>query len=149
MSEKNTVKSAGTLKLADGKKYRGFLEADETGAAFRQKGKTEPVVSWHYARMHRMDNIRRGGTTTQITVILKDDSRYVMELDQGLKVHKFMEDHWADKPVTPRTRGDELRRLAELRGEKIEVPKKHLITRRHPNRSIAGDIGIYLLLVLF
>ncbi|MBO7663802.1 MAG: carbohydrate ABC transporter permease [Clostridia bacterium] len=57
-------------------------------------------------------------------------------------------DHWADKPVIPRTRGEELHRLAELRGEKIQVPKKHLITRRHPNRSIAGDIGIYLLLAL-
>ncbi|MBQ8072323.1 MAG: carbohydrate ABC transporter permease [Clostridia bacterium] len=59
-----------------------------------------------------------------------------------------MDSHWADKPVTPKTRGDELRRLAELRGEKIQVPKKHLITRRHPNRSIAGDIGIYLMLFI-
>ena len=95
-----------------------------------------------------MDNIRRGGTSTQITVILKDDSRYVFEMDHGLKVYNFMDQHWADKPVMPRTRGDELHRLAELRGEKIQAPKKHLITRRHPNRSIAGDIGIYLLLVL-
>ena len=96
-----------------------------------------------------MDNIRRGGTSTQLTVILKDDSRYVFELDYGLKLYNFMDSHWADKPVTPRTRGDELHRLAELRGEKIQVPKKHLITRRHPNRSIAGDIGIYLMLVIW
>ncbi|MBR6954746.1 MAG: carbohydrate ABC transporter permease [Clostridia bacterium] len=47
------------------------------------------------------------------------------------------------------TRGDELRRLAELRGEQIEKPKKHLITRRHPNRSIGGDILIYLVLAIF
>ena len=59
-----------------------------------------------------------------------------------------MDQHWVDKPVVPKTRGDELHRLAELRGEKIQVPKKHLITRRHPNRSIAGDIGIYLMLFL-
>lgn len=149
MSEINKVRSNGTLKLIDGKKYRGYLEADETGAAFYPKGKTEPVVQWHYTRMHRMDNIRRGGTSSQVTVILKDDSRYIFELDQGLKVHSMMDKNWADKPVTPRTRGDELHRLAELRGEKIQVPKKHLITRRHPNRSIAGDIGIYLMLLLF
>ena len=148
MSEINTVKSNGTLKTIDGRKYRGYLEASETGAAFYPRGKTEPMVEWNYTRLHRMDNIRRGGTTTQITVILKDDSRYVFELDQGLKVYNHMDKHWADKPVTPRTRGDELHRLAELRGEKIQVPKKHLITRRHPNRSIAGDIGIYLLLIL-
>ena len=149
MSEINTVRSNGTLKLIDGKKYRGYLQADETGAAFYQKGKDTPVVEWHYPRLHRMDSIRRGGTSTQLTVILKDESRYLFELDHGLKIHNFMDSHWADKPVTPRTRGDELHRLAELRGEKIQMPKKHWITRRHPNRSVAGDIGIYLLLVLF
>ena len=149
MSEINKVQSSGTLQLINGKKYRGHLEADETGAAFYTKGNPEPVAQWHYARMNRMDNIRRGGTTSQITVILKDDTRYVLELAQGLKLYNHMDKNWADKPVTPRTRGDELRRLAELRGEKIQAPKKHLITRRHPNRSIGGDIGIYLLLIIF
>ena len=143
------VRSNGTLKLVDGKKFRGWLEADGEGAAFYQKRKTEPLVQWNYSRLHRMDNIRRGGTSSQITVILKDESRYVFELDHGLKLFNFMDSHWADKPVTPKTRGDELHRLAELRGERIQVPKKHLITRRHPNRSIAGDIGIYLLLGIF
>ena len=149
MSEINKVQSSGTLQLINGKKYRGHLEADETGAAFYTKGNPEPVAQWHYARMNRMDNIRRGGTTSQITVILKDDTRYVLELAQGLKLYNHMDKNWADKPVTPRTRGDELRRLAELRGEKIQTPKKHLITRRHPNRSIGGDIVIYLILFLF
>ena len=149
MSEINKVQSSGTLQLINGKKYRGHLEADETGAAFYTKGNPEPVAQWHYARMNRMDNIRRGGTTSQITVILKDDTRYVLELAQGLKLYNHMDKNWADKPVTLRTRGDELRRLAELRGEKIQTPKKHLITRRHPNRSIGGDIGIYLLLIIF
>ncbi len=149
MSEINKVQSSGTLQLINGKKYRGHLEADENGAAFYTKGNPEPVAQWHYARMNRMDNIRRGGTTSQITVILKDDTRYVLELAQGLKLYSHMDKNWADKPVTPRTRGDELRRLAELRGEKIQTPKKHLITRRHPNRSIGGDIGIYLLLIIF
>ncbi len=149
MSEISKVRSNGTLRLIDGKKYRGYLEADETGAAFYQKGQAEPFVQWNYTRLHRMDNVRLGGTTTQVTVILKDDSRYIFQLDQGLKVYNHMDKNWLDKPVTSRTRGDELHRLAELRGEKIQVPKKHLITRRHPNRSIGGDIGIYLLLILF
>ena len=47
-----------------------------------------------------------------------------------------------------KTRGDILHEQAERLGQKIEVPKKHLITRRHPNRSIGGDIVIYLLLLL-
>jgi len=149
MSEKNSVRSNGTLQMVGSKKIRGYLVAEEECAAFYAKGKAEPAAQWTYARINRMDNIRRGGTTSQITVILKDDTRYIMELDQGLKMHSFMDQHWADKPVVARTRGDELKRLAELRGEKIQVPKKHLITRRHPNRSIAGDIGINLLLLLF
>ena len=142
MSEINKVQSTGTLKLIDGKKFRGRLEADENGAAFYVKGQTEPKVQWHYARLHRMDNIRRGGTSSQVTVILKDDSRYLFDLDHGLKVYQFMDKHWADKPVTPRTRGDELHRLAELRGEKIQVPKKHLISRRPtgPSPGISGSI---------
>nr|AHF25662.1 sugar ABC transporter permease [uncultured bacterium Contigcl_30] len=144
----NTVRSNGTLQTIDGKKYRGQLVADETGAAFYLKGKQEPFVQWHYARLHRMDNIRRGGTTTQVTVILKDDSRYIFELDQGLKVYNHMDKNWVDKPVVAMTRGELLNKERERLGEKIEVPKKHWITRRHPNRSIAGDILIYLMLVL-
>ncbi len=149
MSENsNRIRSTGTLQTIDGKKYRGYLEADEEGATFHARKTGQPLVDWRYIRMHRVDNIRRGGTSTQLTVILKDDNRYIFELDHGLKLHTYIMDHWADKPVIPRTRGEELHRLAELRGEKIQTPKKHLITRRHPNRSIAGDIGIYLLLAL-
>ncbi|MBR3333065.1 MAG: carbohydrate ABC transporter permease [Clostridia bacterium] len=60
-----------------------------------------------------------------------------------------MDKNWADKPVRQKTRGDILHEQAERLGEKIQVPKKHLITRRHPNRSIGGDIVIYLILFLF
>ena len=148
MSEISRVRSNGTLRIAGGKKIRGELRADEKSAAFFAKGQSEPAVRWAYARMNRIDNIRMGGTSSQVTVILKDDSRYVFELAQGLKIYSHIDRNWTDKPVVPRTRGDELHRLAELRGEKIAVPKKRLISRRHPNRSVAGDIGIYLMLLL-
>ena len=52
MSEKNTVRSNGTLQLISGKKYRGELVAGETGAAFYAKGQKEPMAEWHYARMN-------------------------------------------------------------------------------------------------
>ena len=148
MSENNTVRSNGTLRLINGKKFRGELVAGENGAAFYAKGQKEPVAEWHYARMNRMDNIRRGGTSSQITVILKDDTRYVFELSQGLKLYSQMDKNWTEKPVRAKTRGDILHEEAERLGQKIEVPRNHLITRRHPNRSIAGDIVIYLLLAL-
>ena len=148
MSENNTVRSSGTLQLINGKKYRGELVAGELGAAFYAKGQKEPMAEWHYARMNRMDSIRRGGTSSQITVILKDDTRYVFELAQGLKLHSQMDKYWVDKPVRAKTRGDILHEQAERLGQKIEVPKKHLVTRRHPNRSIGGDILVYLMLLL-
>ena len=148
MSENNTVRSSGTLQLINGKKYRGELVAGELGAAFYAKGQKEPMAEWHYARMNRMDNIRRGGTSSQITVVLKDDTRYVFELAQGLKLHSQMDKYWVDKPVRAKTRGDILHEQAERLGQKIEVPKKHLVTRRHPNRSIGGDILVYLMLLL-
>ena len=46
MSEINTVRSGGTLKLISGKKYRGELVANETGAAFYAKGQKEPIAEW-------------------------------------------------------------------------------------------------------
>ena len=147
MSEINKVRSTGTLETIDGRKYRGYLEADEEGATFYARKTNKALADWRYIRLHRMDNIRLGGTSTQVTVILKDDSRFIFDLDHGMKVYNFMDEHWLDKPQKIRTRGDELHRLAELRGEKIQV-KRHLITRRHPNRSIAGDIGIYLVLAI-
>ena len=149
MSEKNTLRSNGTLQKVGSKKIRGYLQAGETGAAFYARGKAEPVAEWHYARMNRMDSIRRGGTSSKITVILKDDTRYEMELDHGMKLYSFMDKNWVDKPFVAKTRGDILHEQAERLGEKIQTPKRHLITRRHPNRSIAGDIGIYLMLLLF
>ena len=148
MSELKPVKSNGVITLVGGKKYKGVLIANKTGAAFYSKKQKKPIAEWQYIKMMRLDNIRLGGVTTQVTVILMDGSRYTMELDQGLRLYKYMDENWPDKPVMPKTRGDELHRLAELRGEKMEKPKKHLIKRRHPNRSVAGDIGIYLMLIL-
>ena len=87
MSEQNTVRSNGIMKTISGKKYKGYMVAGESGAAFYEKGKDTPLVEWKYTRMHRLDNIRRGGVSSQITVILKDDSRYIFDLDYGLKVH--------------------------------------------------------------
>ena len=51
MSEKDTVRSKGTLRLIDGKKYRGELVAGETSAAFMVKKQSAPLVEWKYVRM--------------------------------------------------------------------------------------------------
>ena len=156
MSEMKTtstsVTSAGVLRLTDGRKYRGHLVAGETSAAFYSKKQSEPVVEFRYVKMNRLDNIRRGGTSSDVTVVLKgeanDGEKYTFELSQGLKIYDFINKHWTTRPPRIKSRADELKRLAELRGERIQTVKHHLIKRRHPNRSVMGDIGIYLVLLL-
>ncbi len=146
------VSSVGTLILTSGKKIRGELVAGETSAAFYGKKTKEKVVEFRYVRINRLDNIRHGGTFSTVTVVLKaaenDGEKYSFELTHGLKVYQFINDHWTDKPVQRMTRADELRRLAELRGETIQKPGTHRLHRRHPNRSVGGDVGIYVMLFL-
>ncbi len=148
MSEMNGVKSTGILQITGGKKFRGEAIADEKGVRFVAANAQDPIVEFSYSELAQMARIRRGGTSCQITVELKSEKKYQFELTQGLKVFDYIDKHWEGKPVLARTRGDELHRLAELRGEKIQVAKHHLIHRRHPNRSVAGDLGVYLLLII-
>ena len=153
MSDLTTVSSTGKIQLVSGKKFAGKLVCNEEGAAFYRKNNQDtPYVEFQYVKLNRLDNIRRGGTSSDVTVVLKDaandGAKYTFEMDQGLKIYKFIDEHWTTKPQVKRSRADELKRLAEQRGERIQKPKKHGAKRRHPNRSIGGDIGIYILLVL-
>lgn len=142
MSETN-YKSTGTL-LLKGKKYHGTIFAEDRSARFMGKKQT---IEMPYADIAVLKNVRNGGMATTITVKMKDETEYVFVLSNGLKVYHRMDELWENKPRT-RSRADELHRLAEMRGERIVKPRKHLIKRRHPNRSLGGDIGIYLMLAL-
>ena len=135
------IKSSGTL-LYKGKKYRGELISEQQHARFRCN---KLPLELPYAEMEVLKNVRNGGMSSTITVKMKDGNEYVFMLTNGLKVYHNMDKLWDNKPLV-RSRADELHRLAEMRGERIVKPKKHLIKRRHPNRSIGGDIGIYLML---
>ncbi len=135
------IKSSGTL-IYKGKKYRGELISEQQQARFNSK---KLPLELPYAEMEVLKNVRNGGMSSTITVKMKDGNEYVFMLTNGLKVYHNMDKLWDNKPIV-RSRADELHRLAEMRGERIVKPKKHLIKRRHPNRSIGGDIGIYLML---
>ena len=136
------------MRFHGGKNFRGEVLVTETGVRFMEKGADKPAAEFSFSDLEKLERIRRGGTSCQITAGLKDGQTYYFELTQGLKIFDTINKHWTDRPVAAKTRGEELHRLAELRGEKIEVPKRHLIKRRHPNRSIFGDIGVYLLLFI-
>lgn len=148
MSERNSVKSTGSMRLHGGKNFRGEIRVGDSVVGFYEKGNEQPVVQFPFNDLTKLERIRRGGTSCQITAAVKDGQTYYFELDQGLKIFDTINKHWVNRPVATKSRGEELHRLAELRGEKIEVPKHHLIKRRHPNRSIAGDVGIYLMLAI-
>jgi len=140
MSE-TMYKSSGTL-IFKGKKYRGELISEDKVTRFACK---KLPLELPYAEMEVLKNVRNGGMSSTITVKMKDGNEYVFMLPNGLKVYHNMDKMWDNKPRV-RSRAVELHRLAEMRGERIVKPKKHLIKRRHPNRSIGGDIGIYIML---
>ena len=149
MSLDNTARSDGKLRInGTGKKIHGSLVASEKGAAFYVPKQQEPLVQWQYDQMTELDSVRISETALKVTVELQDATKYEFELRQGHSVYSHMDKHWTTKPVRTYTHADELRRLAELRGERIQHPRHHLIKRRHPNRSIAGDLGIYLMLLI-
>lgn len=141
------LKSTGYMTGADGKKYRGEFVAGAEEAYFLSKG--NKVVEFSYNRMTDLANVRNGNTASTMTVVLNGDQKYIFYLSRGVVIHNHLDKNWSSKPVRAKTRADELKRLAELRGERIQKVKKHKIQRRHPNRSIAGDIGIYIMLLIF
>ena len=143
MSNKNNYKSNGTLTLK-GKKYRGELIAEERLAQFISKKMT---IEMPYPDIAVLKNVRNGGMASTITIKMADGTEYVYYLPNGLKVYHYMDQQWDNRPRSM-SRADELHRLAELRGERIQKPRKHLFKRRHPNRSLGGDIGIYLMLAI-
>ena len=141
MSNTNNYKSTGTLFLK-GKKLRGTMVAEERLATFTGKGKT---IEMPYADIAVLKNERNGGMSSTITVKMKDETEYVFYLSNGLKVYHRMDELWDNKPRI-RSKADELHRLAEMRGERIVKPRKRLVKRRRPNRSLGGDLGIYFML---
>ena len=141
MSNTNNYKSTGTLFLK-GKKLRGTMVAEDRLATFTGKGKT---IEMPYADIAVLKNERNGGMSSTITVKMKDETEYVFYLSNGLKVYHRMDELWDNKPRI-RSKADELHRLAEMRGERIVKPRKRLVKRRPPNRTLGGDLGIYFML---
>lgn len=141
MSNTNNYKSTGTLFLK-GRKIRGTMVAGDRSATFTGKKQT---IEMPYADIAVLKNERNGGMASTITVKMKDETEYVFFLTNGLKVYHHMDELWDNKPRI-RSKADELHRLAEMRGERIVKPRKRLMKRRRPNRSLGGDLGIYLML---
>ncbi len=139
------IKSKGTILIGN-KTVRGELYCQEDRAVFYNT-KNQEVLAFEYSHIRALKNVRNGGMSSTITVKLSDEKQYELMLNTGVKIFNQMYAAWPGKP-TQKSRADELHRLAELRGEKIQKPKKHLIKRRHPNRSVGGDIGVYLLLAI-
>jgi len=141
MSNKNNYKSTGTLFLK-GKKLKGELIAEERLARFVTRKQT---IEMPYPDIAVLKNVRNGGMASTITIKMKDETEYVFYLPAGLKVYHYMDQQWDNRPRSL-SKAEELHRLAEMRGERIQKPRKRLVKRRRPNRSLGGDLGIYFML---
>lgn len=143
MSEKNMYRSSGSL-IKGGRKIRGELVAGERSACFTSRKET---IELSYPEIALIKNERNGGMASTLTIKMKDGQEYVFILSNGLKVYHYMEGRWDNRPRIL-SHADELHRLAEMRGERIVKPRRRLLKRRRPNRSLYGDVGIYLMLAL-
>lgn len=147
MIENVQFKSAGTLVISGRTRCSGTFVCDgEKGEFLGNNG--ESLLQFEFKSIRELKSVRNGGIKATITVTLEDEERFSMTLDRGLAGFKFINDHWTTRPAQKKSRADEYNRLAELRGERIQKPKKHLFKRRHPNRSRAGDFCIYLMLAI-
>ena len=140
MSEKNMYRSSGSL-IKGSRKIRGDLVASERSACFTSRKET---IELSYPEIALIKNERNGGMASTLTIKMKDGQEYVFMLSNGLKVYHYMEGRWDNRPRIL-SHADELHRLAEMRGERIVKPRRRLLKRRRPNRSLYGDLGIYRL----
>ena len=145
MNEKAIIISNGTLTIAEKGRITGTLQLGETTAAF-VSDKKEELLCFSYSDMTALHNVRNGGVTSTVTAKLNNGTVFSISLERGLVCYKHMDSRWTTKPKTVKSRADELNRLAELRGERIVKPSKRGKLRKKPNRSVGGDVAIYLLL---
>ena len=76
MSEENTARSSGSLKInGERKKHQGTLVAGEKGAAFYLQKQQDPFVEWQYDQMVQMESVRVSETALEVTVVLQDATK--------------------------------------------------------------------------
>ena len=123
MSEKILNRYAGTFRAGDAAKLPGEVLLDESTLTF-VNAKGAQVVSFAINDIQKLKNTRHGNIAGTIDIELKTGEKYAFTLDRGLPAYDFINKHWTDRPVQHKSRADELRRLAELRGERIQKPQK-------------------------
>ena len=141
MMENILERSSGTLLMPGMPRARGELVMNETRAAFVNK-KGQELAAFEFSQLERLLNVRHGGVSSTVTVSLKDGSAFEMYLDKGLAAYAFLDAHWLSKPRQVRSRADELRRLAELRGERIQKVRTISDSRRRAFRICALVVAL-------
>jgi len=147
MIENIKYTSNGTIVVSGRARYTGKLNLNEQYAEF-VTSKGAEVIRFELNSIADMKRVRTGGVKASVTISLKDGQNISMDLERGLGSFEYINKHWTTKPKKVRSRADELSERSDRLGERVQKPKHHLIKRRHPNRSVWGDIGIYLMLLL-
>ncbi len=145
MDEKAIIISNGVLTIASKGNTAGTLHLGERSASFFSD-RGDELLNFDYVDISAIQNVRHGGVTSTLTVKLTNGIEFHVFLERGLVSYHHIDTHWTNKPQKEKSRSDELNRLADLRGERIVRPGKRKKLRRKPNRSVGGDVAIYLML---
>lgn len=140
----------GILTLKDGRSGKGYIELnDKEASVYLKTGhkQYETIDTFHLRQIRHVSRFDNRTMSIELftSVVYKfDEMRKCDTLCEKLKETE------GERITQPRShsRAEELRFLAELRGERQKPKKKGLFKRRKPNRSRGGDFGIYLLLLI-
>ena len=146
MSDNNLYRYAGTLQLNGGTGIPGELLLDESKATFISTRGAEVVV-FEINDMTKLSNERHGDTSSTVAVELKSGDTLSMLLERGLPAYDFLNKRWTTRPVRQKSRADELRRQAELRGERIQKPQKSSEGRKRKFRIVAAALIAFIILL--
>ena len=145
MSENKVNRYAGTFSMSETSKVPGELRLDDRGATFvNEKG--AQVIAFEFDEMQKMLNKRHGNLSSTIEITLKSGEFFKLTLDRGVPAYDYMNQRWTTRPREAKSRADEYRRLAELRGERIEKPKKLNDAKRR--KFLIAALALVLLIIL-
>ena len=123
MSEKNLTRYVGTMKTSETAKIPGELLLEESRAVFMSHRGAQ-VASFALNDIAKLRHTRHGGLRATLLINLTSGEKFSFTLERGVPAYDYINRHWETRPHEEKNRADELRRLAELRGERIEKPQK-------------------------
>ncbi len=146
MSENMINRYAGTLSADNIVKTYGELMLGEEAASFVNT-KGDQVIGFRYDEITKLVNKRHTGLSSTLLINLGEGVALTFKLDRGTPAYDFIDRRWTTRPAQVKSRADEYRRLAELRGERIEKPQKLSEERKRKFRMTSLLLIAFIILL--